>query len=68
MNILINMIIKLEFKLLFSSKIIIYSNIDIIINLIWEFNKVINYIIIYQIMKKYDYDSNHFSIKIIIII
>lgn len=34
MNILMNMIIELELKLLLSSDIIIYLNIDIIINLI----------------------------------
>ena len=63
-----NIIIKLEFKLLLLSKIIIYLNIDIIINLVWEFNKIVNCMIIYQIMKEYNHDSNHFSIEIIIII
>ena len=61
------MIIKLELELLFSSRIIIYSNINIIINLVWGFNEAINRMIIYQIAKEYDHDSNHFSIETTII-
>ena len=68
MNILMNMIIKLEFKLLLLSEIIIYLNINIIIDLIWRFNEIVNCMIIYQIIKEYDYKSNHLSIEITIII
>ena len=68
MNILMNIITKLKFKLLLSLKIIIYLNIDIIINLIWRFNEIINRMIIYQIIKEYNHDSDYLLIKIIIII
>ena len=68
MNILMNIIIELKLKLLLSSGIIIYSNIDIIINLIWGFNEVANRMIICQIAKKHDHDSNHLSIETTIII
>ena len=62
-----NIIIELKLKLLLSSRIIIYSNINIIIDLIWRFNEVTNRMIIYQIVKEHDHDSNHLSIEITIV-
>ena len=62
-----NMIIELKFKLLLSTGIIIYSNVDIIIDLIWGFNEAANRMIIYQIVKEHDHDSNHLSIEITIV-
>ena len=67
MNALMNMIIELELKLLLPSRITIYSNVDIIIDLIWEFNEAANRMITCQIAKEHDHDSDHLSIEIIIV-
>lgn len=67
MNILMKMMMELELKLLFPLGIIIYSNIGIIIDLIWGFNEMVNHLLICWIVKDHDHDSDHLSIEIIII-
>ena len=67
MNALMNMITELELKLLLPSRIIIYSNVDIIIDLIWEFNEAANRMITCQIAQEHDHDSDHLSIETIIV-
>ena len=52
MNEIMKIIIELKLNLIFSTKNIIYSYINIIINLIWENKEILNRIIIYRIIEE----------------
>ena len=62
----IELMAKIELKLISLTEIIIYLKVKIMINLIWENNQAKQRIIKYKIAKYNNHESNHLSIEIIL--